>query len=263
VNIDFAKTAKDYAQHRVGFPEEFFERLTEAGILKAGCRALDLGTGTGLVARELAKRGADVVGLDLAGPLLLEARRLDQEAGLSVCYVEAPAEKMGLENQSFDLILAGQCWHWFDRPKVLQQIKKVLRSNGTLVIAHFDWLPIRDSMVAATERLILKYSPKWELAGGTGLYPQWLPEISAEGFTQIETESFDIDVSYSPEDWRGRIRASAGVAASLSPEKVAAFDIDLRKILEDHFPQHPLKVPHRVWWASSRNTGAKLGDNRL
>ena len=228
----------------------------EEGWLKPECAALDLGTGTGLVAREMARRGARVVGLDRAGPLLVEAQRLDEAAGVSVKYIEAAAEVMGLENQSFDLIVAGQCWHWFDRPKVLQQVKSLLRPGGVLVIAHFDWLPIPGSMVEATEELILRYSPQWELGGGTGLYPHWLPDLAAHGFGAIRTESFDLEVAYRPEDWRGRIRASAGVAASLSSEKVEAFDRELAEILATQFPGSLLRVPHRVWWVTAALGGA-------
>ena len=256
VKIDFSKTAKDYAQHRVGFPSAFFDRLEQDDLLVASCKALDIGTGTGLVAREMAERGAQVTGLDLAGPLLEEARLLDEKAEVAVRYVEAPAEAMGLEGEAFDLIVAGQCWHWFDRLKVLQQIKTMLRPGGSLVIAHFDWLPIPGGMVEATEDLILKYSPAWELGGGTGLYPHWLPDLGAKGFGNIQTQSFDLEVPYRPEDWRGRIRASAGVAASLSPPKVKAFDEELREILASRFPQDPLKVPHRVWWLSAQLTEA-------
>lgn len=252
MDIDFARTAKDYAQHRVGFPLAFFDRLEEEGLLKKESKVLDLGTGTGLLAREMAQRGAEVVGLDQAGSLLEEAIRLDKEAGVEVRYVEAAAEAMGLEEESFDLIVAGQCWHWFERPTVLRQIKNLLNPGGILVIAHFDWLPIPGSVVEATEALILKYSPAWDLGGGSGLYPHWLPDLSVEGFGGIRTESFDLEVPYSPEAWRGRIRASAGVSASLSQQRVDSFDKEMEDMLTSRYPQDPLWVPHRIWWASTK-----------
>ena len=63
----------------------------------------------------------------------------------------------------------------------------------------------------------------------------------------IETFSFDTDVYYSHEAWRGRVRARAGVAASLSPEAVAAFDEALGQLLRQRFPSDPLAVHHRVF----------------
>ena len=57
LTADFGKTAADYGKHRAGFPAELFDRLAALGIVQAGMRTLDLGTGTGTVARSLAQRG--------------------------------------------------------------------------------------------------------------------------------------------------------------------------------------------------------------
>ena len=58
MHVDFGRTAEDYARHRAGFPEQLFERLTARGIGCAGQRVLDLGSGTGSLARGFARRGA-------------------------------------------------------------------------------------------------------------------------------------------------------------------------------------------------------------
>ena len=71
MKIDFAPTAKDYSRHRAGFPEAFFDRLRAFGIGRTGQRVLDLGTGTGTVARGLARRGCRVTGIDPALPLMV------------------------------------------------------------------------------------------------------------------------------------------------------------------------------------------------
>jgi hypothetical protein len=54
-------------------------------------------------------------------------------------------------------------------------------------------------------------------------------------------------IPYTHEAWRGRIRASAGIAASLPPEQVAAFDRAHHRMLEEHFTADPLGIPHRVF----------------
>ena len=79
------------------------------------------------------------------------------------------------------------------------------------------------------------------------MYPLWTLDVAAAGFLGLETFSFDVEVPYRHDAWRGRIRASAGVAASLPPDAVAAFDAELADLLARDFPHEPLAVPHRVW----------------
>ncbi|MCH7705764.1 MAG: methyltransferase domain-containing protein [Chloroflexi bacterium] len=247
MSVDFGQTSQDYGRYRAGFPPALFDRLQGFGIGLPGQRLLDLGTGTGTLARGFARLGCDVTGLDTAAPQLEEARRLDGEAGVSVSYTVATAEETGLPDASFDVVTAGQCWHWFDRGRVAQEVRRLLVPEGRLVIAHFDWIPLQGNIVEATERLIESYNPEWAMAGGTGLWPAWLGDVSMAGFQGIETFSFDEAPLYSHEAWRGRIRASAGVAASLSPEQVARFDDELRDMLAQRFPDDPQGVPHRVF----------------
>jgi SAM-dependent methyltransferase len=249
LRADFGKTAIDYGRHRAGFPDEFYERLAKSGIIRAGMRALDLGTGTGTIARGLALRGCEVIGLDRSLPLMEQAAELDRGAGVVVKYVNAAAEETGLPAAEFDLVTAGQCWHWFDRPRAAAESRRVLKPGGRLVIAHFDWIPLPGNMVEATEKLIEKHNPKWKFGGGLGIHPQWPQDMAIAGFKDIETFSFDIDAIYTHEAWRGRIRASAGVGASLAPEAVAAFDDELRAMLTERWPNDTTPVLHRVFAA--------------
>lgn len=250
---DFALTASDYARHRAGFPAELLDRLTARGIARPGARVVDLGTGTGSLARLFAQYGCDVTGVDIAGALIEQARRLDREAGVRVDYVERPAEATGLPDHAFDVVSAGQCWHWFDRPAAAREVARLLRSGGVVVIAHFDWLPIPHNVVAATEQVILRHNPAWPFADRAGLYPRWLTDLQTAGFLDIETFSFDVMVSYSHEAWVGRVRASAPIAGTLGEEAVRAASEELNAVLRESFAEDPLSVPHRVWAVTAKS----------
>jgi SAM-dependent methyltransferase len=247
LKVDFGLTARDYAVHRAGFPDSLFQRLAERGIGLPDQVVVDLGTGTGTLARGFALRGCKVTGIDVAEPLLQEARRLSQRTGIEIDFRYGRAEATGLKVRFADLVTAGQCWHWFDSLQAAQEVARILRPNGFLVIAHFDWLPLKGNVVEATEQLILQHNPAWAYAGTTGIHAQWLRDLGESGFRNLETFSYDVEVPYTPEDWRGRIRASSGVGASLPTVQVAEFDRDLAVILRERFPGEVLKVPHRIF----------------
>lgn len=252
-NADFGKTAGDYGRYRAGFPDAFFDRVRAYGIGLPGQRLLDLGTGTGTLARGFALRGCEVTGLDRSGDMIQKAKELDGEAGVTIRYVVGSAEETSQRDGSFDVVTAGQCWHWFHRSRAAREARRVLTADGSLCIAHFDWIPLPGNVADATEMLIEKHNPEWKFGGGMGLYPKWLGDLVAAGFREIETFSFDLDVPYSHEAWRGRIRASAGVGASLGPAAVEVFDAELAEVLKKEFPEDPLKVLHRVFAVSCQN----------
>ncbi|MBI5631787.1 MAG: class I SAM-dependent methyltransferase [Elusimicrobia bacterium] len=247
MTTNFGAAAKDYAKFRVGFPDSLFERLGAFGIGVAGQTVVDLGTGTGTLARGFALRGARVFGIDPDVRLLEQARQLDFIAKAGVEYKTGSAEAIPFGNQMADVVSAGQCWHWFDGPAAAKEISRIARTQGGAVIAHFDWLPFPGNVVEATERLITAHNPSWHMGGGNGFHPESLPHLRSAGFSEFQSFSYDVYIAYSPEAWRGRIRASAGVGASLSRDKVKDFDAALARTLEASFPGDVLRIPHRVF----------------
>lgn len=243
---NFGRAAADYGSYRAGFPESLFERLAAFDVGLPEQTVIDLGTGTGTLARGFAIRGCNVIGVDPDARMISQAEELDRQAKVSIKYVEAKAEKTPLDSGFADVVTAGQCWHWFDRSRAATEVKRLLKPGGKLVIAHFDWLPLHGNMVEATEDLIKLHNPDWHWDGGIGMHPQWMTGLSEASFRNLETFSYDVDVPYTPEAWRGRIRASVGVA-SLEENAVRRFDAELEKILAVRFPSSILAVPHRVF----------------
>jgi len=247
--IDFGRTAADYERYRPGFPESFFDRLVKGGWIEAGQRALDLGTGTGTLALGLAARGLDVTGLDISPELLEVARQAATARELDVRFVEASAEATGQEDASLDLVSAGQCWWWFDADAAIDEANRILTRGGRLLIASFSFLPLAGSVAARTEDQILKHNKGYGKAGWLGVHPEQVEALDRGGFREVESFSYMVDVRFTHEAWRGRIRTCNGVGSALDAGQVARFDADLADLLAREFPGE-IVVPHRVFAAS-------------
>jgi 2-polyprenyl-3-methyl-5-hydroxy-6-metoxy-1,4-benzoquinol methylase len=96
---DFARTASDYARHRAGLPAELLDRLAARGVARAGARVADLGTGTGSLARLFAAHGCVVTGVDIAAPLIEQARRLDREADMEMLAERFPEDPLTIPHR--------------------------------------------------------------------------------------------------------------------------------------------------------------------
>lgn len=247
-DVDFGRHSDDYAQHRPGFPASFYQRL--GGLVPiAGSRSLDLATGPGTIALELAALSSSVLGLDVAGPQVAAAERLAKERGLEprARFAIGRAEETGLEAGSFDLVTAGQCWHWFDSAAVLAEARRLLRPGGVLAIAYFSYLAEHSPVARDTEALVLERNPSWPMAGDAGIYPGLIDAVMHGGFQGVEEFCYHEDVEFSHRRWRGRIRTCNGVGSGgLSAAEVERFDQDLARLLRKKYPD-PLVVEHRVW----------------
>lgn len=239
---DFARAAGDYAAHRPPFDPRLFDRLRAFDVGRAGQHILDVGAGTGLLGRPLLDGGCRVVECDPALDLLRQAtgRR-----------AVASAEHLPFADQSFDVVTAAQCWHWFDRSSAPREIFRVLRPGGRIAVIYQTYLPLAGTVAHASEQLILKYRPRWRHAGGVGVNGQALKDLQAAGFGDIECFSFDAEIAYDRDAWAGFIRTCSAVAPTLSPEALSRFDAAHTALLSANWPAR-FTVPHRVFAAVAR-----------
>ena len=246
IPIDYGRAAEDYGSYRQGFPAEFYQRLQKLKVGLPGQRLLDLGTGTGLMAREFARRGCLVTGVDFSARLLAVAERTNGGEVVRPRYLRHRAEATKLPSASFDVVSAGTAWHLLHRSNAAREAHRLLRPGGRLVIAHLDWHPTPGSVTAETLRMMGRHGP--ELAAPrTFHYPEWMEELMAAGFTEWEVFGFTCTLTYTPEAWRGRVRASKRGAPAMDKSELGKFDAALGRMLARRFPGPTLAVEHRVF----------------
>lgn len=242
--FDWGKTSKDYARFRDIYPPEFYQKIIDLGLCTKGQYVLDLGTGTGVLPRNLYHYGANFVGADISENQIAEAKRMAQENGMDIEYIVSGAEEVNFPKNTFDVITACQCFVYFDKSIVLPKIHNILKTNGHFCILWMAWLPDEDQIAGESERLVLKYNPSWTGAGfkRTDLNtPEWVEPL----FKVEHAIAFDTALRFTRESWHGRIKACRGIgASSLSESAIQEFEHEHIKLLNT-FPE-TFKILHHV-----------------
>ena len=130
--INYATThclfLKRLAKARPSYPKEAIQRLS--ALLTPGASILDLGAGTGIMTKLLVKEGYQVVAVEP-----VKAMRDQLTSSLpSVTCLEGTAQSIPLESNSVDAVMLAQCFHWFDNLESLEEIHRVLKPNGLIVL---------------------------------------------------------------------------------------------------------------------------------
>ncbi|MBW3593666.1 MAG: class I SAM-dependent methyltransferase [Actinobacteria bacterium] len=138
-----------YERARPGFPPEAVAHMVERLAIGAGTDVLDLGAGTGKLARVLAETGARVVAVE---PLAAMRAKL-AELAPGVAALEGTAEEIPLEDSSVDAVVVAQAFHWFRGAEALAEIHRVLRPDGGLALL-WNRRDMSDPIQRAFERAI-------------------------------------------------------------------------------------------------------------
>ncbi len=131
----FAGAAEYYARYRPGYPEAVLAQLRSTFRLDGTGRLLDLGCGTGELARPLHGDFAAVVGVDSSPEMIAQAHLLSDQAGLTHSrWVCLPAEDISAQLGSFTLATLGNSFHWMRRAEVLDKAYDLLAPGGGVAI---------------------------------------------------------------------------------------------------------------------------------
>lgn len=234
--FDWGRTSADYAKYRDIYPDIFYEKIIERNLCIKGQRVLDLGTGTGVLPRNMYRFGAEWTGTDISENQIAEAKRMSNELNQQIEYITVAAEDIDFSDNSFDVITASQCFWYFDHKKVMPKLSKILKPGGELLILYMAWLPFEDKIAGASEELVLKFTPAWSGAKETKK-PIHIPDVVYDYFEPVGHEEYNVNVPFTRESWHGRMRACRGIGASLTKAELKLWDNEHRALLSQIAPE--------------------------
>jgi SAM-dependent methyltransferase len=202
----FTDRVGDYVKHRPDYPGALYELLVREHGLAPEQTVVDLGAGTGLLARLFLERGHRVIGVEPN-----EAMRSAGDVELarfngwrSVC---ASAEDTTLPDASTDVITAGQAFHWFDPVRTKRECIRIAKPRGLVVLVWNTWHQATSSFMRGYASIVERYTS--DRFANHHSNPKQLANVARFFGGEFQAESLPHAQRFDREGLRGRLLSSS------------------------------------------------------
>jgi SAM-dependent methyltransferase len=153
----FSNRVANYVKYRPHYPREVVGYLSEECGLTPDSVIADVGCGTGISSKIFLENGNQVFGVEPNEAMRAAAVEYLQEFEEFV-PVDGSSTATTLDDDSVDLVVAAQAFHWFDPEPTRSEFKRILRAGGYVVLIwnerQLDTTPFHRDY----EALLLKYA---------------------------------------------------------------------------------------------------------
>ncbi len=203
-------------------------------------RGLDVAAGTGLSTIALQNLGLVAVGVDSSMPMLGVAA---EESGP---FIAAAAERLPFVDAAFDVLTVSSGLHWFDRPAFLVEARRVLVSDGVMILYDHGFLGQMQSNPGfatwGADTYLLKFPspPRNAMVGGSDDY---------EGFELLSEEAFTEEVPLTREQLTDYLLTQSNTIAAVEEGRATAEEIRTWLLAElDPFYEDPAMPAGCMFW---------------
>lgn len=241
-NVDlratFNEEAELYDLVRPHYPEELFDSVVKTTQLQDDAKLLEIGPGTGQATEPFAKRGYEIIAVELGVSLANLARKKFKNYH-NVKIITGAFEDIELPLSSFDLVYSATAINWVKPEFKFSKPYKLLKSNGYLAIIHTNHVSDEknDDFFFAIQPIYKKYKP-----GGKyddNLRFKHISELKADEidenfFTPVLFQVFPLIIRYSANEY-AQLLNTYSPQISMKPDQRANFIKEIKELINEKF----------------------------
>jgi ubiquinone/menaquinone biosynthesis C-methylase UbiE len=202
----FTDRVEDYIKYRPSYPQEVIQALVQEAGLSTGKVIADIGSGTGILTRQLLETNCKVHAIEPNAAMRAAAEEmLGNHPGF--ISINATAENTSLPDRSLDGITAGQAFHWFDRLATKVEFRRVLRPGGFIALVWNSWQTDSSDFMKDYTKLLVEWGTDYQRVSRTNVddaaIRQFFHPQTFQKFTFPHFQTFDYD------GLRGRLFSSS------------------------------------------------------
>jgi SAM-dependent methyltransferase len=235
----FLGRVESYARYRPTYPSAAIDLLEARCGLKPRADAVDLGSGTGILSALLLKRGARVFGIEPNR----EMRCYCDRALSGEFYSQSgTAENTHMPDRFFDLLVAGQSFHWFDPQKTRLEALRILKPGASAALLWNERPKGLVPFLEDYEALLRRYAPEYDAVARL--------RAQEDGIRQFfghppELAIFPNEQLFDFEGLAGRVMSSSYAPMADRPEH-GPLMAGLREVFDRHEREGKVVFPYRT-----------------
>jgi Methylase involved in ubiquinone/menaquinone biosynthesis len=202
----FTGKAEIYQKYRSHYPQQFIDYLFLTAGLSRESTIADIGSGTGILSRQLLEKGCRVFGVEPNNDM-----RDNAEIGLAsfenFLSVGGTAENTTLQDNIADCVTAAQSFHWFNEKSFKSECQRILKPD-CMVSLVWNSRVMESDVIIENAELCRKLCPKFKgFSGGYQENPSYYSNFFRNG--QCEFKAFENDIVYDRDGFVGRNLSSS------------------------------------------------------
>ncbi len=225
----FSNRVENYIRYRPSYPQELIRLLEREANLSPESAIADIGSGTGISSELFLKAGYRVSGVEPNQAMREAAERL-LSGHPRFRSVNGSAQATTLADQSIDLIVAAQAFHWFDTPEARAEFRRILKPGGKIALIWNERHLGSTPFLRGYEELLLRYGTDYAAIRHENIGAESLTLLFPTGY---ETHTFPNSQRFDYEGLEGRLLSSSYTPAPGQPgyEPMLA---ELRRLFDEH-----------------------------
>lgn len=233
----FSNRAENYVKYRPGYPEEIISWLQTNYVLPVSSTIADIGSGTGISSELFLKKGYSVTGVEPNAAMREMSEQLLEDYS-NFEAIDGTAEHTTLADQSIDVIVAGQAFHWFDVDKTKTEFLRILKPEGLVILIWNERLTI-SAFEEEYDKLIIKHGKDYVKVDHRNINTE---NIEAFFFPQkCSLQIFSNQQVFDFEGLKGRLLSSSYMPAEVDEGYTAMMD-DLQLLFKKYNSNNTIPI---------------------
>jgi SAM-dependent methyltransferase len=206
----FSDRVENYAKYRPGYPEAMLRLFQD--LVPQPAVVADVGSGTGILTRQLLSAGFEVYAIEPNDPMRREAERFSNPLFHSL---KASAESTLLADRSIDFITSAQAFHWFDRAKAKNEFRRILKPGKLTALIWNERQTDTSAFSWKYEELLQAGAPEYSRVDHRNVKQQDIRSFFAPW--EVRLEKFPNGQVLTREAFIGRVLSSSYVPLAGQP----------------------------------------------